>query len=217
MRATRIVAAILWLAPFLSSGAAAEPRADVEVEARTDFAAGRYREALEIYAGLFARTQHPTYMRNIGRCYQKLGQPDDAIDRFREYLRLAGPIDDKSRQEVEGFIAEMEALKRSRQPHGDATRPTSPPSGATPPHLEARPEALEQDERSAGRPEALLQSTPPSDQGEPSAPFYKRWYFWTAIAAIAAGGVVTVMALSRSPGPQAPNAMPELGIKDAKP
>ena len=57
-----------------------------ELKAREAFAAQRYQDALDLFAKLYAETLHPIYLRNIGRCYQKLGQPVKAIDAFQEYL-----------------------------------------------------------------------------------------------------------------------------------
>src|SRR5687768_18377716 len=108
----RLASAFLFL--FLASGAA---RADSrDLQAREAYAAGRYQQALDIYAKLYAETLHPTYLRNVGRCYQNLEQPDDAIRSFREYLRKAKGLTAPQRAEIEGYIAEMEALKRRREP-----------------------------------------------------------------------------------------------------
>src|SRR4029077_5597286 len=85
-----------------------------EMKAREDFAAGRYQQALDAFAKLYAETLHPTYLRNIGRCYQNMGEPDKAITSFREYLRKHKSITADERAEVEGFIAEMEELKKQR-------------------------------------------------------------------------------------------------------
>ena len=60
-----------------------------ELKAREAFAAQRYQDALDLFAKLYAETLHPIYQRNIGRCYQNMGQPDNAITSFREYLRRA--------------------------------------------------------------------------------------------------------------------------------
>ncbi|HEY5447466.1 MAG TPA: hypothetical protein VIQ54_01905, partial [Polyangia bacterium] len=56
-----------------SPGAIAAGDDGAEMKARTHFAAGEYKEALEIYARLYAETMHPTYLRNIARCHQNLG------------------------------------------------------------------------------------------------------------------------------------------------
>ena len=59
---------------MLAPGVAAADDGD-ELKARTHFAAGEYKQALDIYARLYAETMHPTYLRNIARCHQNLGDP----------------------------------------------------------------------------------------------------------------------------------------------
>ena len=81
-----------------------------EVDARQAFAAGKYQEALDLYAQLYADNVHPTYLRNIGRCYQNLQQPNKAINAFRDYLRQAKGVGAAERSEIDGYIAEMEAM-----------------------------------------------------------------------------------------------------------
>src|ERR671938_482925 len=88
----------------VAAGAAAPARAadDPERRARAHFAVGEYREALKIYGDLYADTLHPTYLRNIGRCYQMLGEADRAINSFHEYLRKAKDLKPEQRAEVGG-------------------------------------------------------------------------------------------------------------------
>jgi tetratricopeptide (TPR) repeat protein len=108
----------------------------LELRARTLYAAGEYRQAVDIYARLYAETLHPTYLRNVGRCQQNLGEPEKAIASFREYLRKARGIDARARAEIEGYIGEMEALARSRTAAASATAappPAAPPRAAPPP------------------------------------------------------------------------------------
>jgi len=99
-----------------------------EVSARQLFAVGKYAEALELYSKLFAETGHPTYQRNIGRCYQNLGEADKAISSFREYLRQAKGLAAEQRTTVEGYIAEMEELKKKQEAE---RAKNEPPPGAT--------------------------------------------------------------------------------------
>jgi len=156
-----------------------------ELQAREAFAAGRYQEALDIYAKLYAEKLHPNYLRNIGRCYQDLGQPERAISSFREYLRKARVSADE-RKEIEGFISEMEELKKKQERDKQAfapappahpaaavdDRPAAPPPAAPPPALAvsggAGPEAPAKDEPS---------------------PLYKRWWLWALVGAAVAAGV----------------------------
>lgn len=158
---------LLWTTVVHAQGAP-----DRDLRARTHFAAGQYKEALDAYATLYAETLHPTYLRNIGRCHQKLGDPDRAIDSFREYLRKADDLTTKQRGEVEGFIREMEELKRSRSAQ-PGVAPLSLPQAEPP---------------SSG----ALSAAPSPAPAEP-APVYKRWWFWTAVGVLAAGGTAAVL------------------------
>jgi len=102
--------AFLWAVGLLLPAAleAAPPKHDLD--ARRAFAAGRCQEALDLYVDLYAQTLHPNYLRNIGRCYQNLGQADKAISSFREYLRKARGLARAEADEIQGYIREMEAL-----------------------------------------------------------------------------------------------------------
>ena len=155
-----------------------------EMRAREAFAAGRYQEALDGFVKLYAEKLHPNYLRNIGRCYQNLGDPDKAISSFREYLRKAKAVGSDERQEVEGYIKEMEELKRQReaaatpppppQPTGGPTTPTMPPPAIEPP----RQPTL-----------TLTQPPPPPEPAQEDAPVYKKWWFWTLIGGAVVGGL----------------------------
>src|SRR6478752_10081596 len=90
--------------------ASAVDRAE-ELQARQAFASGRYDQALELFAKLYAETLHPVYLRNIGRCHQKMREPQKAIDAFKDYLQKSKKIPADERAEVEGYIKEMEALR----------------------------------------------------------------------------------------------------------
>jgi tetratricopeptide (TPR) repeat protein len=187
------------------ASAAEDPR---EVTARAHFAKGEYRQALDLFATLFGEHNDPIYMRNIGRCYQKLGQPASAIDAFHEYLRRAPNLKPAEKQEIEGFIKEMEELKASQ---ALAPPPAGrPPAAATEPpptqvDLQPRPSAT----GSEGPAAALASGPPPPDEARP--PIYKRWWFWTAAGAVVAGAVVTGIALSAGSDTAIGNCM---GIPD---
>jgi tetratricopeptide (TPR) repeat protein len=206
---------VVLAAAFVDGGgrlaaAAAAGAEDQDLRARKLFAAGDYRQALEIYVNLYAETLHPTYLRNIGRCQQNLGEADKAIGSFREYLRKAKDLSPAQRQEIEGHIAEMEELKRKQAGGGGAgagsssTSPspsTSAAAGAASPApvaLAAPPPAT-----SGPAPAALLSSPAPAPADDGGSPFYTRAWFWVVVGAVAAGTVATVFLLSRdtSQGP----------------
>src|SRR4029079_4492546 len=110
-----------------------------------------YDEALQTFAKLYAETLHPVYLRNIGRCHQKMREPQKAIDAFKDYLAKSpktgkDKVTPEEKTEIEGYIKEMEAL-RDEQARAATTppppvtpltpvqplSPTGPPPGAPPP------------------------------------------------------------------------------------
>ena len=173
--------------------AAAKPDNAVEMKAREAFAAGRYEEALELFAKLYAQTLHPVYLRNIARCHQKLRQPEKAIDQFREYLAKEKKISADERKEIDGYIKEMEALRdeQARQ----ATPPNNPPPPVvTPVNNPPPPPPNYYPPPPPPTTSGMLVAQPPPPQAE--APIYTKWWFWTGIGVIVAGGIVAAILLS---------------------
>jgi tetratricopeptide (TPR) repeat protein len=188
------------LALALSAPADAAGGEGAELEARTHFAAGEYKEALEIYARLYAETMHPTYLRNIARCHQNLGNADKAISSFREYLRKAHDLTPDQRKEIEGYIAEMEQLRQSRSGAAAGPPPSAPPTTAAAPPPPA-PQPVEAAPALVGPPTVTASGTTSDDAG----PFYTRVWFWGVVAGVVAAGVVTAVLVSRDSGPTAGN------------
>ena len=154
-----------------------------EMQAREAFAAGNYQEALDIYAKLYAAKLHPTFLRNIGRCYQNLGEPERAISSFREYLRKAKDMTAEERTEVEGYIKEMEELQQRNAAAAAAAAAPPPPAPrplpvAAPPPAPAEP-----------RPLVVVRESEPPPEPEP-APFYKRAWFWGVVGGVVVAGTV---------------------------
>jgi tetratricopeptide (TPR) repeat protein len=143
-----------------------------EMDARQAFAAGNYKEALDIYTKLYAEKLHPTYLRNIARCYQNLGDADHAISSFREYLRKAKDVGAEERTEVEGYIREMEDLQKKNA------------AAAAPPVVPVQPLPPPQVEPVAPPPTVMVQQPAPPPVKE-ATPFYKKAWFWGVV-----GGVV---------------------------
>jgi tetratricopeptide (TPR) repeat protein len=201
----------LWL--LIAVGLAAPPAVAApdrrEMQAREAFAAGRYQEALDLFVKLYAEQLHPNYLRNIGRCYQDLGDPDRAISSFHEYLRKAKDVSPTELKEINGYIAEMEDLKKRQQQPADqkaaqleplpkkdpaanaspTSLPVPAPASASPPGGQlavAAPSAPPP----AAQPLVLLvepQAPPPRDDGPP---VYGRWWFWAIVGGVVAAGVV---------------------------
>jgi hypothetical protein len=186
---------------FVSLLALPEARADhaTELKAREAFAAGRYDDALGLFAKLYAETLHPVYLRNIGRCHQKLKQPDQAIDKFNEYLAKEKKISADERKEIDGYIKEMQALKEEQ---ARAAAPPPPPNPPPPPVNPVTPV------NPPNPPPPYYSTMPPPNNTtsanliaqpqprEEETPVYKKWWFWTGIGVVVAGGVVAAVLLS---------------------
>jgi tetratricopeptide (TPR) repeat protein len=160
-----------------------------ELQAREAFAAGRYREALDVYAKLYAEKLHPTYLRNIGRCHQHMGNPDEAILSFRDYLRKAADLPASEKQEVEGFISEMQAMKdkqKAEQAHAQNPQPAVAVVPTTPPVVQGGTGTPEP----AAKPAGLDLQGKPTPEPESNPPIYKKAWFWVATGAVVAAGVV---------------------------
>ena len=210
-RGGAVLGAVLVMVLALTGAARADHAG--EMKAREAFAAGRYDEALETFAKLYAETLNPIYLRNIGRCQQKLKQPDKAIDAFHDYLAKGGKkISADERAEINGYIKEMETLRDEQAAKQQATPPVVPvqpiqpaqPEGP-PPGYTAQPAAAYPGTQVAPayapgpaqqQPSAALVAQPAQPQPESSGPIYSKWWFWTIIGAVVIGGVVTAVALS---------------------
>ena len=169
-----------------------------EIKAREDFAAGRFQEALDIFARLYAETLHPIYLRNIGRCYQNLGNPDRAIATFRDYLHKAKGLSSDEQKEIEGYIKEMEDLKRQREsaaatpsaaPAATSAPVTPLPSATATPSPSAAPEPTTKTQT-----QAVLVGTPNTTAAPAESPIYTKWWFWTLVGAVVIGAGAGVLA-----------------------
>jgi hypothetical protein len=168
-----------------------------EIAARKAFAAGDWTKALDLFAQLYAETLHPVYLRNIGRCHQKMRDPVKAIDAFRDYLGKGKNIAADERTEIEGYIKEMETLRDEQARAKEPDRPVTPPTtGSTEPGPDLRPT------HNPPPPPLNLTSPAPGPADEP--PIYKKWWFWTGVGAVVVGGVVAVLLLRSSSSDNCP-------------
>lgn len=193
---------VLWLVVLLSGASVAQATPDPrEMQAREAFGAGRYQDALDLFAKLYAENLNPVYLRNIGRCYQNLEQPDRAISSFHEYLRKGKNIKKAERAEIEGYISEMEGLKKTQEAQRNAPAfKTAPPAttavAAGPPASTAQtePKAVITDRdltapKAEPPPPAIQLNAGPAPRPEESHPVYTRWWFWAIVGGVVAAGV----------------------------
>jgi hypothetical protein len=203
-----VVVGLIWslgVTPAALAGKDSEKQA--ELTARQAFAASRYDEAIEIFAQLYAETLNPIYLRNIGRCHQKKREPEKAIDAFQDYLAKGKSITPSERKEIQGYIKDMEQLRDDQAKEREAAAaktfapapgPTTNPNGPGPVIVNVAP---------GPNPNAVTTLPPSNDPGNPTLvatpgsrppveenhPIYTRWWFWTALGVVAAGGVAAAL------------------------
>jgi hypothetical protein len=98
------------------------------LEARRACAAGRVEQGIELLAQIIAETGDPNAVYNQARCYQGNGRPEQALTRFREYLRIADGLRPRERGRIRRFIAELEREVEVRRRKGIS--PPPPPAPA---------------------------------------------------------------------------------------
>ena len=99
-----VVAACL----FLAARAAQAREADAkERAARTACLAGDYVKGIALLSELYVSTTAPVYIYNQGRCFEQNHRYEDAISRFREYLRV-GKISRADKTEAQQHVSDCQ-------------------------------------------------------------------------------------------------------------
>ena len=173
-----------------------------------------YGEALKEYKVGYLARPDPSFLFNIGQCYKRLGQSEQAREFFREYLRKSAP-DDPNRALAEARIRELdtrEAVGTVPPPvSGAASPPTlttpkagsgdSPATGAAFEKAPALPWSAAGANTAGVNPAGLDLSASNTSQPDRSAPaFYRTWWFWSGVGAVVVAGTVTAVLLSRNGG-----------------
>jgi tetratricopeptide (TPR) repeat protein len=109
-------------------------KAAKEKAAKKACATGDFAKGVDILADLFVDTNDFLYVYNAGRCYQQNNRFEQAISRFREYLRKAKDISESDRAETERQIADCEGSL------GKTAQMAPPPVVATVPVPVVQPE-----------------------------------------------------------------------------
>ncbi|HXI59939.1 MAG TPA: tetratricopeptide repeat protein [Polyangia bacterium] len=174
-------------------------------KAEISFNLGKFPEALRDYQAAYEAKPLPGFLFNIAQCYRHMGNYERARFFYRRYLALDPKT--PNRRLVTDLITEVTQKMDSAPTPGaapaaaDATTPAAvvATSPADTPALALTPAAAAS---------ATATATPPSLMADPnmvttspaptSRPVYKRWWFWTGIAAVVAGGVVATVLLTRS-------------------
>lgn len=164
-------------------------------EAIEHYRAGRYEAAMTSYSRAYDTLPMSAFLFNLGQCHRQLGQRDEALAYFRDYL--AAEPDAENRASVEALIAEL--TTKPAPAVAEATVAASEPSAPPAPAGEATPERLL----------PLVVEAPPAVVE--ASPIYGRWWFWAIVggtAAAAAGGAIA----AASSGGSTPAALPDRAL-----
>jgi len=138
------------------------------------FALQKFEAALEQYQKAYDAEPIPAFLFNIGQCHRNLGDYDAAIFSYKRYLKLEP--DAENRAQVEELIDELEQKKTendtARLGLGKRKKPAD-------------------DEPADSAPRETTEG----------APVYKKWWFWTGVAAVGVAGGVGIYCATRSSGP----------------
>ena len=221
MRSPRVVAtvvalsALLALTPGVANG---QGRGDDSAAARAHYATGvrhfdlsEFDEALAEFKEAYRNKPDPVFLYNIGQCQRKLGHTDEAITFYQSYLRRAP--DAKNREEVERRIAELQALREAES--ATISKSSGGESRPSPISPEAQQKAMAE---TAARPvpaQVVELGAPDQSAPQPGSAIYERWWFWTAIGAIAAGAATVVVIMAERDPTKVPRT--SLGSQRALP
>jgi hypothetical protein len=170
---------------------AADPR---PAQARKACLAGNVERGIQILAEIIVENGDANAVYNQARCYQQNGRSEEAVARFREYLRTAAELAPADRAQVERYISELDAdleakarraaalaasSAKASEPVASAAAPAAPPARPSPPAILEMPAPAPVASDAAG--DLTQGATPP----EPSSPSNLRHN--VAIAAASVG------------------------------
>jgi hypothetical protein len=149
---------------------------DQENSARAACLMGEYQRGTRILVDLFIQTGNPVHLFNQGRCYEQNHRWEEALDRFREFLRKAHSIDAETKSYVDEHVAECES-------HLSKAAAVAPPPPAVTPVISPKVEAPS--------PAQAATPTPPPASGNDSGSTLRIAGIVTAAVGVAALGFGT--------------------------
>ena len=81
-----------------------------ERAAKTACLAGDYAKGVALLSELYVSTNDPAFIYNQGRCFEQNHRYEDAISRFREYLRVGKQISRSDKADTQKHVADCQAL-----------------------------------------------------------------------------------------------------------
>ena len=165
------------LAPSVARAGSADDAKGASAEGAARYAQGDYKGALAAYQKAnYLNLDEPVYYRNIADCYRGLYNTAEAIRFYKLYLREKPSASDK--QEIKVIIDLLE--------HNPPAPPANDANANVPPAANANANANATASPNVNASPAQLTAAPAAAQ---KRPVYRRWWFWTTLAVVAAAGV----------------------------
>jgi tetratricopeptide (TPR) repeat protein len=159
-----------------------------------------FAPALESFKRAYMLYEDPALLYNIAQCYRQLHDEEQAVQFYRSYLRrLPGA---PNRDEVQRRLATLEQslaakrlqIERERSEANELARQRAQAEAAERSAKAAQLEA----EALAKRRELERQAARRVDR----RPVYKRWWLWTTVGLVVAGGVAAGLTVALYPAPK---------------
>ncbi|MES1207184.1 MAG: hypothetical protein ABUS79_14705, partial [Pseudomonadota bacterium] len=168
----------------------------------------KYPSAIGEYEPAYLSKPDASFLFNIAQCHRLMGHAAEAIKFYRRFLNDAAP-GAPSRAIAEKHIRDLEESSRAtttEPPAAAAPAPVTPLPPAAPPPQAPPPtgvgatspvglEATNPTSPPAATTPAVETSTAPTS--DEAKPFYYKWWFWTAVGAVVATGIVIGVVASR--------------------
>src|SRR6185312_355811 len=207
MSARRLAAAALAFVVVVAAGAAAawarpsKSGAEHLVRGSRLYNEGRYDEAIaELQAG-YAIDPRPDFLYALGQAERKRGDCKAAVAWYERYV-ATGP----SSQRTVATLVQIDRCKQELASATPSTTTTAPPAPATP--VEPPPSSAQPPSEAPAT--ATATTTPTTEAPAGRTPLYKRWWLWTTVAVVVAGGVGAGVAIALTQQPSFRSTLPEL-------
>ena len=207
--------------PALAADARTEKAREHYLQGDAFYKLDKYPNALAEYEQAYLAKPDPSFLYNIAQCHRLMGNRAEALRFYRRYLKDAPnapnrEVADKHIKDLEAALAADPTGAATPRPGGSYAlqSPTPAPTGA-PPATGSFASPPPNSSANSGNPQTLALNAPPPTTtdmplgGNPqtnvppssdeSHPIYTRWWFWTGVAAVVAGGVLILLLANRDP------------------
>ncbi len=167
------------------------------------YSQGRFPEALVEFAAANKLKPNAALLYDLGQTHRALGHAQEALSYFRAYVDAAPFAANHDEVVAKIQVVETDLRQRNQEQANVATRLSAAEAAqrtADELSLRARNLMAEAEEAKSAAHDAQARAQRVLSQYRPT-PIYKRWYLWTSVALLVAGGVTASVVLTRPSTP----------------